>query len=653
MRSENSGTPSSLDTNGGRGRVWRTVVALTTSLSFLLASCGGGDGSSGNVTQTAPAAGRAYASPPTDVSLSAANVSAIVSQAVAESQARGQRSTIAVTDRVGNVLAVYQMAGAAPTVHIPEAPDGSRHDAQGLDVPATVAAIAKAITGAYLSSSGNAFSTRTASQIVQEHFPPSPQAAIGRLPSGPLFGVQFSQLPCSDLNIRLAASATLGPKRSPLGLSADPGGFPLYINGTVVGGVGVIGDGVYGLDADSSDVDTDTDEYAALAGTQGFESQTGIRADKISVGVFLRYSDADYGQIRTRNAALNLTDPAVGAYVAVGGYYTATGPLAGTPYGVTSSGYRPAGSDFNDADAYVLTNADGTNRFPARAAADGASAMTQPEVTAILEEAFKVLKRERAAIRQPEGSRSQVTISVVDRNGAVLGIVRSPDAPVFGTDVSLQKARTAAFFSSATAAAALDGQATLKPFMDATRAFFANPSFFTGAYAFGDRSIGSISRPYFPDGQVGTANGPFSVPVAQFNPFSTGLQSALIIGNLATELTAPATQPAACSFTPRLGNGIQIFPGSVPIYRGGTLVGGIGVSGDGVDQDDMVAYLGLYNAGVRLGSASGIANAPPAIRSNTLSPPTAGGAFLFYIRCPQAPFVDSSEQNPCPDFPSP
>ena len=34
--------------------------------------------------------------------------------------------------------------------------------------------IAKAITGAYLSSGGNAFSTRTASEIVQQNFPPEP-----------------------------------------------------------------------------------------------------------------------------------------------------------------------------------------------------------------------------------------------------------------------------------------------------------------------------------------------------------------------------------------------------------------------------------------------------------------------------------------------
>ena len=35
-------------------------------------------------------------------------------------------------------------------------------------------------------------------------------------------------------------------------------------------------------------------------------------------------------------------------------------------------------------------------------------------------------------------------------------------------------------------------------------------------------------------------------------------------------------------------NGIVFFPGSVALYRGNVLVGGLGVSGDGVEQDDFV-----------------------------------------------------------------
>src|SRR3546814_9434857 len=76
---------------------------------------------------------------------------------------------IAVTDRVGNVLAVYRMTGARATATTSAAPNGDNIDAQNVTFPAEAGAIAKALTGAYLSSGGNAFSTRTASQIVQEH----------------------------------------------------------------------------------------------------------------------------------------------------------------------------------------------------------------------------------------------------------------------------------------------------------------------------------------------------------------------------------------------------------------------------------------------------------------------------------------------------
>lgn len=39
-------------------------------------------------------------------------------------------------------------------------------------------------------------------------------------------------------------------------------------------------------------------------------------------------------------------------------------------------------------------------------------------------------------------------------------------------------------------------------------------------------------------------------------------------------------------------NGIITFPGGVPLYKDGVLVGGIGVSGDGVDQDEAMAFAG-------------------------------------------------------------
>jgi len=64
-------------------------------------------------------------------------------------------------------------------------------------------------------------------------------------------------------------------------------------------------------------------------------------------------------------------------------------------------------------------------------------------------------------------------------------------------------------------------------------------------------------------------------------------------------------------------------------------------SGDGIDQDDMVAFLGVYNAGQTLGT---IANAPIASRIDQLN---IQGQKVRYVECPQAPFLDSTEQTPC------
>ena len=69
---------------------------------------------------------------------------------------------------------------------------------------------------------------------------------------------------------------------------------------------------------------------------------------------------------------------------------------------------------------------------------------------------------------------------------------------------------------------------------------------------------------------------------------------------------------------------------------------GIGVSGDGVDQDDMIAFLGLHQAAARLGR--GFGNAPPERRSDRLAPQ---GTRLRYVQCPQAPFLGSETQDAC------
>ena len=648
---------------------------LAGALAFALISCGGGDSSGGGGGTPAPTAtptptptsgGRLFVDP-LQRSLTVGDVQRVIAQAVGEAQSRSLPATIAVVDRVGNVLGVFAMTGSPANTRISRrtiagrAAAGEEVGLQGVEVPTAAAAIAKAVTGAYLSSSGNAFSTRTASQIVQEHFPPAP-TTVG-LESGPLFGVQFSQLPCSDLSTRMI-DGMIGPQRSPLGLAADPGGFPLYKDGVVVGGIGVAGDGDYGFDPDTLDLDRDAEEFAALAGTQGFTPPREIEADRIPVdGTSLRFRDAAADELGPLQGSFGAVNGPAGALVAVFGYNDGT-IRAGTAYGTAASGIRRSTSaEFTSEDAYVLVDSAGTPRFPIRAGTDAASVanpLTVAEVRAVLEEAFAVLGRSRAQIRRPLDSRMQASISMVDTHGAILGVVRSPDGPIFGTDVSLQKARTAAFFSNRVAAAQMQAAGgAVAGYVQRVRSFLGDTNALTGTFAFADRSGGNLSRPYFPDGEVGDVAGPLSVErPGQFSPFMTGLQTDLILPNLVEHLGfvisggASADTPRGCTQLPdapgggkRIGNGIQIFPGSVPIYRGDELVGGIGVSGDGIDQDDMVSFLGLHNAGQRVG---GIGNARVDIRADRIVVSVNGrNVRLRYVNCPFAPFLDDPRQNVC------
>ncbi len=611
-----------------------------------------------------------------------ADSQAVIARAVHQAQALGAVATVAVVDRVGNVLAVYRTSGTPADVLLTTTGPGQATVDGGLEgivLPAAVggdalAAIAKAVTGAFLSTSdGNAFTSRTANQIVQEHFNPGEF----NQPSGPLFGVQFSQLACSDFMLAHAGGASSpGPQRSPLGLSADPGGLPLYKDGALVGGVGVMADGQYGIDRNILDFDQDVDEQIALAATFGFTPPDDIRADRITVeGKTLRFTDVDVGDLPVDPAsapAFSTLGPGDGGLIPVPGYNDGT-IREGTVFGTTPSGVRGADAGlFPDRDAFVFVDGADQNRFPPTAGTD-ASALTAEEVRVLLDEALGVANQARAQIRRPLGSQARVTVSVVDSNGEVLGIARTRDAPVFGSDVSLQKARTAAFFSSTGAGAFLesvteptvyldDGLAPrrlvdIPDYVSAVRSFVGTSALADGT-AFSDRAGGNLSRPFFPDGILGTDAGPFSKQAGEWSVFSTGLQLDLAMNGIVQHIgfvagLFPAETPNNCvgvalgagtSEAPgrNIANGIQIFPGSVPIYRGDTLVGGIGVSGDGIDQDDMIAILGVDRASQRLGG--NVNNAPSAMRADRLTP---RGVRLRYVQCPFAPFLGSNVQEVC------
>lgn len=784
-----------MHTTISKGRVVALIklhIVLPIALLMLLVACSDGsltvDSSGADSTSSCDGSCTLNATDPDSVRLTINDVQTVLAQGVFEAQTRNTDATIAVVDRVGNILGVYRMGDRQSRFMLIatdfEDADGiidSTNDQQfgisaGLEsikLPGGVgqlrdfnldhlAAVSKAITGAYLSSEGMAFTSRTANQIVQDHFNPGEDFQ----PGGPLFGVQFSQLACGDFTRALTPQQLIqisqtndtlpGPHPAPLGLAADAGGLPLYKNGALVGGVGVMADSVYGVDKFIADVDSDLDELIAVASTFGYGAPID-RRDRVTVeGKVFRYSDADFGDLISNPAAAPAFstfagDPNVGSLVAVRNF--STGALReGTVFGTPESGIRADQENlFPGRDAFVIVDQNNQNRYPPIGGFEpvsllGTQPLSQAEVTAILSEAMGVANSARAQIRRPLGTPARVTISVVDTLGNNLGMVRGRDAPTFGADVSLQKARTAAFFSSPSAAAYLtnppvmasstdtefsDDLATrqgdfpdylyLQPeiveglpklvtgsildYLDQLSAFLGteanpNPPILDGSFAFSDRAGGNLSRPFYPDGINGTNAGPLSKPLGEWSVFSTGLQLDLVINAVLTgvvaaaantnngieaDLTSISPQPATNNVTPpadntldgingcvgkgfevlgrppvreiqemiitdtgeqitapRIANGIQIFPGSVPIYRGNVLVGAIGVSGDGIDQDDMISFLGVHRAGLSLNGS--INNAPSEIRSDQLSPQ---GVRLRYVQCPQTPFIGSTEQNVC------
>jgi uncharacterized protein GlcG (DUF336 family) len=112
--------------------------------------------------------------PPTNVAatnLTPSDVQTIIQQAASAAESFSRPVTIVVTDREANVIGLFAMTGAAATSTVRSVGMLGR-GLEGAIVPAAEAATAKAATAAFFSTTGNAFSTRTAGFIIQEHFPP-------------------------------------------------------------------------------------------------------------------------------------------------------------------------------------------------------------------------------------------------------------------------------------------------------------------------------------------------------------------------------------------------------------------------------------------------------------------------------------------------
>ena len=205
----------------------------------------------------------------------------------------------------------------------------------------------------------------------------------------------------------------------------------------------------------------------------------------------------------------------------------------------------------------------------------------------ILNNAESTANITRALIRLPLGSSAKMVIAVADLDGTIIGLRRMTDSTMFSVDVAVTKARNMAYFNSTSRSTADLNQVPM-------------------GTAVTNRTIGFGAQPLFPPGMNASSSGPF------FNLYTQ-------------DVANPCTQGAQSGPPNANKSGIVFFPGSVGLYRNGALVGGLGVSGDGVDQDDFVTSAG----------AKGF-EAPTQIRADQIS---INGVRLPYLKFPPNPIM--------------
>lgn len=366
------------------------------------------------------------------------------------------------------------------------------------------------------------------------------------------------------------------------GIATLPGGIPLYKNGVLVGGIGVFFPGKTGFASEeNSSLSTNYDptkpdrtleaEFMAFVAAGGAPG-IGFPAPTVSglapvPGYQLPLTEANQ-RIDLVGITLDIVGP--------GGI---DGPENLVKYGQSLKPGNPfTGANQPVAPAQMFgtfrTVPDGWLVVPH----DGVG-ITKDQVTQVILQGIAQAERTRAAIRLPLDNRTKMVFAVTDAAGEVVGLFRMPDATVFSIDVAVAKARNARYYADATRLQAVD-QVQGVP----------------AGTAFTARTFRYLAEPRLPEGIDAAEPGPFSIftdsGADRFTGRSVGpnlpasaYQSALGFDSFNPESnfhdpTNPANQ-----------NGVVFFPGSAPLYFNGLLIGGLGVSGDGVDQDDVVTAL--------------------------------------------------------------
>ena len=541
----------------------RSRGTAVLALALLLVGCADEDDSADRLAE---------ASFDPVVPLTVADVSCVV-QAAANA-VDDPNLTVAVVDRAGNVLAAWRRNPLTTEVDLNKA-------------------VAIARSAAFLSSSQGPLTSRTLEYISTFHFPPAfddveprsfptlvPQrvtTGVANTPQGPLWQIFTSNRGAPLARPGLTVPETVyapgmevppatnidGSTPGP-GLGYLPGGIPLYKPG-----------------------------LPAELGARGMLRVVGgvgcYSADPSGSPSVRQLDTMEFAALEAATASGTLCDPFNFPGIPDEGAIF----LVGVPLPYVEQSRRPpgVGPGIFDAAGYVVAPSAGDAApfgWLIEARADPLGNLSEADVRRIVEQGIDTANGTRAAIRLPLGSTTRMIFAVCNLDGLVLGVFRMEDAPLFSLDVSVTKARTVVYFSG--------------PDLAPEDRIPGVPL----GTAITTRTLGFLTQPAYPPTIDGRPPGALE-SVARTNEDPARFDR---MGN------AP---PA-----PGLQSGLIFFPGAAPLYDGaGRLIGGVGVSGDGVEEDDFVTA----------GAVPGF-EPPPEIRADQFR---VDGARLPYFKFPQVP----------------
>jgi uncharacterized protein GlcG (DUF336 family) len=561
--------------------------------------------------------------------LTTSDVQALLERAAAAADLKS--AIIAVVDRNGTILGVRVESGVSPqitgnTTNLVFAIDG---------------AVSLARTGAFFGNSGAPLTSRTVQQISQTtitqreldsnpdvpdpggnstiygpgyvapvgikgHFPPgiqfTPQVDLFDIESsnrdststvtGTRFNVPSPYIPPGG---SLVAPESYGqvtgilPTAQSRGIATLPGGIPLYEiqpdgKPAVVGGIGVFFPGTTGYATEENSTlntpllrNKHEPDFSQIAEYMAFVAAGGSKMAGVPFN----------GPVNGAPALSNFTEPfARDDLVGITLNFFGNGGLEGIK-NLLNFGARFGSGSPNDGNDYPV-NQQGATLLAGQGVPYGwlvtphaGGDLTADDVEAIVTRGIAEADQVRSQLRAPLNSTAKMVFAVCDENGNILGLYRMPDATVFSLGVAVAKARNVAYY---------DNPSQLQP-EDKLKGVPA------GA-AFTARTFRYVSLPFFPEGidinppgpgsirndggvtKYGTTKGP-PLPAKAFQTLQ-GFNDF----NPNTNFRDPYNKANQ--------NGVVFFPGSAPLYKdlGGSasrqIVGGLGVSGDGVFQDDDV-----------------------------------------------------------------